>query len=100
MSIGVSIIAVIYGLITISWINKQPAGSDKMREISDAIAGKNGLWWPCLLTYWNEMSILYRGPSKDASYQVLIHLAKRFRGEELLQINQSETRIACGGHVC
>jgi K(+)-stimulated pyrophosphate-energized sodium pump len=40
MSIGVSIIAVIYGLITISWINKQPAGSDKMREISDAIAGK------------------------------------------------------------
>ncbi len=38
MSIGVSIIAVIYGLITISWINKQPAGSDKMREISDAIA--------------------------------------------------------------
>jgi hypothetical protein len=25
------------------------------------------------------MSILYRGPSKDASYQVLIHLAKRFQ---------------------
>ena len=24
------------------------------------------------------MSILYRGPFKDASYQVLIHLAKRF----------------------
>lgn len=38
ISIVVSIIAVIYGLITISWINKQPAGSDKMREISDAIA--------------------------------------------------------------
>jgi hypothetical protein len=46
------------------------------------------------------MSILYRGPSKDASYQVFIHLAKRFREEELLEINQSETRIACGGHVC
>jgi hypothetical protein len=25
------------------------------------------------------MSILYRGPSKDASYQVLVHLAKRFQ---------------------
>jgi hypothetical protein len=25
------------------------------------------------------MSNLYRGPSKDASYQVLIHLAKRFQ---------------------
>jgi hypothetical protein len=23
-----------------------------------------------------------------------------FRGEDLLEINQSETRIACGGHVC
>jgi hypothetical protein len=23
-----------------------------------------------------------------------------FRGEEFLEINQSETRIACGGHVC
>ena len=26
------------------------------------------------------MSNVYRGPSKDASYQVLIHLAKRFQG--------------------
>jgi len=23
-----------------------------------------------------------------------------FRGEEFLEINQSETRIVCGGHVC
>ena len=23
-----------------------------------------------------------------------------FRGEELKKISQSETRIACGGHVC
>lgn len=38
ISIGVSIIAVIYGLITINWINKQSSGSDKMKEISDAIA--------------------------------------------------------------
>jgi hypothetical protein len=35
----------------------------------------------------------HRGPSIDASYQVSVHLAK-------LEINQSETRIACGGHVC
>jgi hypothetical protein len=28
---------------------------------------------------WDEMSILYTGPSIDASYQVLIHLAKRFQ---------------------
>jgi hypothetical protein len=23
-----------------------------------------------------------------------------FKGEDFLEINQSETRIACGGHVC
>ena len=23
-----------------------------------------------------------------------------FRGEDFLEINQSETRITCGGHVC
>jgi hypothetical protein len=45
------------------------------------------------------MSNLYKGPSKDASYQVSIYLAKRFRGDDFLEIDQSETRIACGGHV-
>jgi hypothetical protein len=40
-----------------------------------------------------------REPSKDASYQVSIHLAKRFQ-RRLKKIGQSETKIACGGHVC
>jgi hypothetical protein len=38
--------------------------------------------WPVaamLLTDRNKMSNLYKGPSKDASYQVSIHLAKRFQ---------------------
>jgi hypothetical protein len=48
----------------------------------------------------DEMSNLYRGPSIDASYQVLIHLAKRFQRRRFKKIGQSETRIACGGHVC
>jgi hypothetical protein len=46
------------------------------------------------------MSNLYRGPSKDASYQISIHLAKKLEGKIFLEINQSETRIACDGHVC
>jgi hypothetical protein len=46
------------------------------------------------------MSNLYRGPSKDASYQVSIHLAVVSEKKIFLEINQSETRIACGGHVC
>ena len=40
---------------------------------------KNCLWRPCLLTDRDEMSNLYRGPSIDASYQVLVHLGKRFQ---------------------
>jgi hypothetical protein len=34
------------------------------------------------------------------TFQVLIHLAKQFQEEDSLEINQSETRITCGGHVC
>ena len=44
-----------------------------------------------MLTDRDEMSILYRGPSIDASYQVLVHLAKRFRGEDFLKLaNQKQ----------
>ena len=42
----------------------------------------------------DKMSNLYGGHSIDASYQVLIHLAKRFQRRRYLEIDQSETRIA------
>jgi hypothetical protein len=48
----------------------------------------------------DRMSNLYRGPSIDASYHVSDHLAKHFQRKSFLEIDQSETRIACGGHVC
>ena len=38
MAIGSSIIAILYSLYTMTWIYKQSPGSDKMKEISDAIA--------------------------------------------------------------
>jgi hypothetical protein len=53
-----------------------------------------------LLTDQDEISNIYRGPSIDASYQVSVHLAKRFQRRRLKKIGQSKTRIACGGHVC
>jgi hypothetical protein len=34
------------------------------------IRNKNCLWRPCLLMNRDEMSNIYRGPSKDAPYQV------------------------------
>jgi hypothetical protein len=61
------------------------------------IRNKNCLWWPCLLTDRDEMSILHRGHSIDASCNVSVNLAKRFQRRRLKQIGQSETRIACGG---
>jgi hypothetical protein len=36
---------------------------------------------------------VFRGPSKDASYQVSIYLAKWFQRRRFLEVNQSETRI-------
>jgi hypothetical protein len=47
----------------------------------------------------NEMNNRYSGPPIDASYQVSVDLAKRFQRRRILEINQSETRIVCGGHV-
>jgi hypothetical protein len=112
------------------------------------IRNKNGLWRPCLLTDQDERSNLYRGPSIDVSYQVSFGqavseetiflnwpirnknclwrpcllmdrekisnfiedlpqmLSTKFQFiwesgfRDLLEINQSEKRMACGGHVC
>ena len=47
------------------------------------IRNKNCLWQPCLLMDRDEMSNLYRGPTIDASYQVSVHLAKRFQRRRL-----------------
>jgi hypothetical protein len=51
------------------------------------------------------MSILYRGPAIDASYQVSVHLAMRFRGEDFLNsANQKQelpmAAMFVDGHVC
>ena len=42
----------------------------------------------------------HRGSYIDASCQVWLHLASSFRGEDLFNISQSETRIALGSHIC
>ena len=48
------------------------------------IRNKNCLWRSCLITDRDEMSNLYREPSIDASYQVLVHnMAQRFHRRRL-----------------
>ena len=44
-----------------------------------SIRNKNCLWQPCLLMDRDEMSTIYSGLPIDASYQVSVHLAKRFQ---------------------
>jgi hypothetical protein len=74
--------------------------SEEKNLKNQPIRNKSRLWRSCLLTDRDEMSNLYRGPSIDASYQASVHWAKRFQRRRFLKIGQSETRIACGGHVC
>ena len=47
------------------------------------IRNKNCLWWPCLLIDRDKMSILNRGHSIDASYQVSVHMAEGFQRRRL-----------------
>jgi hypothetical protein len=60
------------------------------------IRNKNCLWQPCLYMEQDKISTLYRGLPIDASYQVSVHLAKRFQRRRILKISQSEIRVACG----
>jgi hypothetical protein len=78
-----------------SWLNESKLG----RKHPWPIRNKNCPWWPSLLTDQEEMSTIYRGPSIDASHQVSVYLAKWFQRRRFLEIDQSETKIACGGHV-
>jgi hypothetical protein len=63
------------------------------------IINKNCLWWPCLLMDHNEINNFYREPYIDASYQVSVHLAKRFQRRRFLR-NQSIRNKICLRRPC
>jgi hypothetical protein len=54
---------------------------------------------PVSLTFYSVLRTLYTEPSIDASYQVSVHFVQWFQRRRFLEIDQSETRIACGCHI-
>jgi hypothetical protein len=50
---------------------------------------------------WDEISILYRGPSIDASYQVSVHLAEGFQRRRLKceKLTDDERQVMAKPHI-
>ena len=63
----------------------QSAVSDENIFRNRPIRNKNCLWWPCLLMNRNEMNSMHRGPSKEASYQISVHLRKWIQRRRLFR---------------
>ena len=61
------------------WFIWPGCSKEKILNRNQPIRIKNRLRRPCVSTNREKISNLYREPSIDASYQVSVHLAKRFQ---------------------
>jgi hypothetical protein len=68
------------------------------RKQVGSIYGRSSMQLSTIFQNQNGVRNSNRGPSIYASYHVSVNLAKLFQSRRFLEIDQSETRIACGGH--
>ena len=54
---------------------------------------------PVSLNFHFALRKLNTEPSMEATHHVSVHLAKQLQRRRFLEIDQSEIRMACGGHV-
>ena len=54
------------------------------------IRNKNHPWPPCFLSDQDQTKKLYKGPSIDATYQILIHLAKWFQRRRFFNVSANQ----------
>jgi hypothetical protein len=85
--------------LSLNWITDKYAS--KTPQPNELKHGRNHLWKVLYKDCsFRPDSFTNMTATGGASHQVSVHLAKQLQRRRFLEINQSETRIVCGSHVC